>query len=226
MSKTRLIYVVGANNYDEGIHSNFIPCHGYSNWTENTGFVKNIEDSDLVLGLGGSDVCSSYYNQPNSGFLGSNPSTDKKEYADYKQAIKLKKPILGICKGSQWGAALAGGAIFQHVTHPHWHKITTHDGKELIVNSLHHNMQDVSNLKEGEDYKLLAWAENLSDVHYNGYKENVTCLKESEVVYYPKINFLGIQCHPEMFYGEKDAELVETITYFRKLLTNLLNQKL
>lgn len=224
MSKTRLIYVVGANNYDEGIHSNFTPCHGYSNWTENTGFVKNIEDSDLVLGLGGSDVCSSYYNQPNSGFLGSNPSTDKKEYADYKQAIKLKKPILGICKGSQWGAALAGGAIFQHVEHPSTHKVTTFDGKVLYYNSLHHNMADLSNLKENEDYKLLAWAENISSCHYNGYGENVECQREPEVVFYPKIKMIGFQPHPEMLY--KNPNFKETIDWSQSILNKFLSEKL
>ena len=138
----RKIYVVASSS----------DC-GYANWMQHDGFTKDIEKADLVLGLGGSDVSSNYYGQPDKGnFLNNDSRLDEREYADFQKAIKLGKKIIGICKSSQWGAALAGGSIFQHVNHPFCHKITTFDGKVLLVNSTHHNMQNVLDLKENEGF--------------------------------------------------------------------------
>lgn len=198
-------------------------CYGYSNWVNPTGFTSKIEEADLVLGLGGADVSPEYYNQPNE-FCSSSPGTDREEFRDYKRAIQLNKKILGICKGAQWAAALAGGAIFQHVDHPGQHYIRTFDGKILRTNSLHHNLADITKLKPGEDYKLLAWAENLSEVHMNGYGENITCELEPEVVYYPKINFLGFQNHNEMLY--RNHFFSEMILWSKDILEKFMTNRL
>ena len=145
-TKSRLVYVIGSGKYD---------C-GYTNWIGRTGLTDKMEEADLCFGLGGSDVGNIYYNQPNSGHCYHNPETDTAEYFDYKKAIKLGKKIAGTCKALQWASALAGGAIFQDVRHPHYHEVKTFDGQHYYVNSLHHNLADLSKLKENEDYKLLA----------------------------------------------------------------------
>lgn len=187
----RIIYVAG----------NGKNCHGYSNWLLPDEMTNDINKATIVLGLGGADVSPKYYNQPDSGLLYCDPNTDAKEYADFKKAIDLGKKIIGICKSSQWGAALAGGSIFQDVYHPGQHKITTYDGLELLSNSSHHNMQNVLDLKEGEDYKLLAWAKGISSYHINGYGHNIPCPIEPEVVFYPKIKWLSFQNHNESIFG-------------------------
>ena len=212
MSKTNL-YIIGYNT-----------DYGYANWLGKTKIVKDITKADLCMGIGGSDVSAKYYNQPDSGHLRCNPQTDYYEYRDYQKAIQLGKKIVGTCKSAQWGAALAGGAIFQDVTHPGEHKVKTFDGKELLVNSLHHNMCDLSNLKEGEDYKLLAWAENLSPYHINGFGQNVSCEKEPEVVYFPKINLIGWQNHNEKMY--RNSAYKETIEWSKMLLDKFMNNSL
>lgn len=210
----RKMYVIG----------NGINCYGYSNWLNITGRTNKIEEADFCLGLGGSDVSPQYYNQPDSGLLSCSPETDKIEYADFQKAIKLGKPIIGICKSSQWGAALAGGSIFQDINHPGRHELTTFDGKKIWCNSGHHNMQNVLDLKEGEDYKLLAWTENLSSYHINGYNENIKCPKEPEVVFYPKIKFLSFQNHNEGIYGNKNYQ--EMINWSQNLVNLFLSDKL
>ena len=213
--KKLIVYVAASGNR----------CFGYSNWIKPTGFTTKIEEADLVLGLGGSDVGCQYYNQPDHGnHLYDQPQLDKHEYADFKQAIEMGKPILGICKGAQWMAAMAGGAIFQHISHPSPHLVTTYDGKELLVNSLHHNLQDVSNLKEGSDYKMLAWADNLSPFHYNGYNQNIRCEKEPEIVFYPKIKALGFQHHPEMVLHRPGFE--ETNLWCKDIFQKFMENKL
>lgn len=213
MNQKRLVYVAGGGG-----------CSGYSNWMGKTGYAKSIEDADLVLGLGGADVSAHYYNQPNSGLLNCSSDTDKKEHADFQKAIQLGKKIIGICKSSQFAAALAGGAIFQHVNHPYLHEITTFDGRKLTVNSTHHNMADVSKLKEGEDYKLLAWAEKLSPYHLDGWRKDIQCSKEPEVTFYPKINMLAIQSHPEDLEG--DSEFNETMGWLKDILEKFMEGKL
>jgi len=210
--KKRLIYVIGGGD-----------CEGYSNWMNIDGYTT-IEKANFCLGVGGSDIGNKYYNQPNSGYLGINAWVDNIEFEDYQKAIKLGKPMVCICKGSQWLAALAGGAVFQHVQHPYRHEIKTFDGKTLITNSLHHNMADLSNLKENIDYKLLAWAENLSPFHINGWNKSIECGREPEVVYYPKIKGLGIQPHPEMMF--LNAEFKPMLQWYSNILTKFLADNL
>jgi gamma-glutamyl-gamma-aminobutyrate hydrolase PuuD len=210
MSKQRKIYVVGGDT-------------GYASWMQGV-IVPKMEDADLVVGVGGSDVGAKYYNQPTTDYLGVDPITDKYEYESFQKAIKLKKKIIGICKSSQWGAALAGGAIFQHVNHPSYHSVTTFDGKKLFTNSTHHNLQDISILKKGIDYELLAWAENLSPFHINGYGKNVECLKEPEVVWYKKTNWLSFQNHNEWLLG--NFQFKEVIQWSREILDRFMDDKL
>lgn len=210
----RIIYVAG----------NGKKCHGYSNWLKPDKLTNDINEANIVLGLGGSDVSPHYYNQPNSGLLSCDSQTDLKEFLDFKKAIKLGKKIIGICKSSQWAAALNGGSIFQHISHPSYHTIKTFDGLELLTNSLHHNMQNVLNLKENEDYKLLGWAENLSPCHIDGYNNNITCTKEPEVVFYPKTNWLAFQNHNEMIFN--DLEFQPMLKWSSGLVDKFLNNKL
>lgn len=200
------------------------PDMGYSNWMGRVEFTTNLNHADLVLGLGGADVSAKYYNQEDCGALSCQPYVDAFEYYHYKRAIEAGKQIIGICKGSQWAAALAGGAIFQHVKHPYYHTATTITGKTLCINSTHHNMADLRKLKSGEDYKLIAWADKLSPYHYDGNGDDNECNKEPEIVFYPKIKFLGIQFHPEMLHFM--GEYPDTVKFCQKLLSDFLNHKI
>lgn len=207
MSK-RKIFVIGDSD-------------NYANWMSGA-IVSSIHEADLVVGIGGADVSPHYYNQPDSGHLSCSPSTDKFEFEYYQKAMKLGKKIIGICKGSQWLCALAGGAIFQDVCHPGRHAIHTFDGQKLWSNSLHHNLADLSKLQDNQ-YKLLGWADQLSPIHIDGFNCNVPCEKEPEVVYYPKINALGFQNHNEMLYGREAFN--DMIDWSRMILNKfMLNQ--
>jgi len=170
----------------------------YSSWIPDAQRVYSIEEADLVIGEGGADVHPLFYKQENK-YSYSDRFRDIKEYNDYSKAIKLNKPILGICKGSQWACVLAGGALFQDVTdHGRSHEVSTFNGETIQVTSTHHQMADLRNLVEGEDYILLGWSSGISRYYKNGISDNNICEREPEFVYYPKINALGIQSHPEM----------------------------
>lgn len=199
----------------------------YANWLQdkNTEFVNSVEEADLVIGEGGSDVNPQYYGQPNL-YSMVNPQKDEYEYSMYKKAISLEKPILGICKGSQWLSVMAGGSLFQHVTgHGVNHHITVKEGHSLIVTSTHHQMADLRNLIEGEDYELIGWSENRSVCYKNGLSDTNVCEKEPEIVFYPKIKALGIQSHPEMVFGSQTEKIKEYIDYCKKIVyANLLSR--
>lgn len=215
MNKTKRIIYVAANGKRD---------YGYANWLEPDDFTDNIEEATIVLGLGGADVSPRYYNQPNSGLLYCSPETDAMEFLDFKTAIKLGKKIIGTCKSAQWAAAMAGGSIFQDIRHPGHHTLTTFDGLKIECNSGHHNMQNVLDLQENIDYKLLAWTENLSPYHINGYGEDIKCEKEPEVVYYPKINWLAFQNHNESLY--RNNRFKKMIEWSQDKVDRFLNNKL
>ncbi len=79
-------------------------------------------------------------------------------------------------------------------------------------------------MKENEDYKLLGWSNNLSPFHYDGYKKNNNCIKEPEVIYFPKIKWIGWQGHPEMMF--RNSEFDETMNWSMTILNQFLDDKL
>jgi gamma-glutamyl-gamma-aminobutyrate hydrolase PuuD len=76
-----------------------------------------------------------------------------------------------------------------------------------MVNSLHHQMCLLP-----DDAVLLAWGENIA-VSYAHNGQNLIPQKEPEVVWYPKINAIGVQFHPEMMNDDTVAR-----HYFKGLI--------
>jgi hypothetical protein len=71
-----------------------------------------------------------------------------------------------------------------------------------------------------EDYRVLAWADNLSAIHL---VENNIDLKvdiEPEVLYYPKSRHLGAQGHPEWMSDTSEAVIKMNNYIDELLLTN------
>lgn len=194
---------------------------GYSNWIENTETVYDLEEADLVIFTGGEDVYPGYYDEP------VNPKTyysryrDEREIAQFKKALELNIPILGVCRGSQLSCVMAGGKLVQHQNNPAFkHPIKTYNNVELIMSSTHHQAQHPFNLPE-EDYRILAWSEDIVKYREDGDQQEMETPKDCEIVYYPKINTLAIQGHPEMILEEE-----ETIKWCRELLLDFLNNNL
>lgn len=180
--------------------------NGLGDWINNS-VRSSFEDADIVLIPGGSDVNPELYGHTRISGTSINLESDKIERSLINDAIKAGKFIIGICKGSQMLTARSGGWLVQDMLHGGWHKVTTHDGKVLEVNSSHHQMSYPYDLPEDE-YKLLAWAEGISRYYRVGpeksahedpllaYDEN-GIFKEPEVIWYPKIRGLAVQSHPE-----------------------------
>lgn len=204
----------------------------YSNWIPNRKIVRSLEEADLLLLEGGTDVNATMYGEKrhvNAEFP--DVKRDKMEAAMFNEAVKLGIPILGICRGSQLICVMNGGKLVQDQQNRYNHDMQTLQGV-VPVNSTHHQAQFPYNLTT-DKYKLLGWTEAQSKFHHGGEHEEMINgkHKEAEVVYYPKTRALGIQFHPETLWDAKNAKPDEkmyesTFAFVNELLEKLMNNTL
>lgn len=160
-------------------------------------YIEHPEDlrSGVLILWGGEDIGTSLYGEtPNKMCRDFKPSArDLREIALIKQAKQHNVPIIGICRGAQLMCVVSGGKLAQHINGHGWHhRVALHDegGVEVVCNSSHHQM-----MLPAADAKILATAgaaSGLGEGNKEQYHERV-----NEVVYFPTLNGLGIQAHPE-----------------------------
>lgn len=207
---TRNVYVVGNHKFPLGwLKKDYV-------------HVKNIDEAHLVVFRGGEDVDPKIYNQKKHPTTHSNPIRDQREIAIYNIARLKNIPCLGICRGGQLLTALQpNGMLVQHQDDPFYmHELITHDGKNLLITSAHHQAMYPFNMNK-DDYKILGWTEKMLSFHQNGEKEELNPEKECEIVYYPKTNCLGIQGHPEWM-----DENSPTIEWVSDLVESFINKQI
>lgn len=182
---------------------------------------NELKQGDVLVLWGGEDISPALYNQGRSslGHGDKIPShRDAMEWALIQRAKELNIFIIGVCRGAQMLCAAAGGSLYQHVDkHGGYHKVFTHDNKEIMTNSLHHQMM---NLKNTENL-LLGWTPNRSP-RYVAEKdgEDIYCEApevDPELVWFPNLNALAVQWHPEMtdYPDEGTKYLFSTIKEFK-----------
>lgn len=185
------VLIVGGSYY-RSYYRPFAP------WGEYTGdrslLYKEPEKISLVVFCGGEDVTPSLYGEPKNKRTYNNPKRDEFELEIFDKAKELKLPLAGICRGSQFLCVMAGGKLVQHINgHGRSHHVKTDDNRTIWVSSTHHQMQ-----LPPKDAVALAWAEPaLSGVYEDGSHKNLDPEKEHDCVWYPNINALGMQYHPE-----------------------------
>ncbi len=207
----RNVYVVGGDT-------------SYANWME-ANVVKTLEEADLVCFTGGADVSPAAYNKKPHPSTYASPMRDKFEMAEYKKAVELGKAIIGVCRGSQLSCVMAGGILVQDQDHSYLHLARTSDGREIVVNSTHHQRQHPFSLP-ADEFELLAWGVDKSGNNLSRYSfgesndDDLSGHKDAEIVFYPKIRALGIQPHPESLFYAYDNEGWEKvfIDYCRELI--------
>jgi len=155
------------------------------------------EQVALVVFTGGHDVTPELYGENVGNQTYYSLSRDIYEGHMFEIAQKHGIPCVGICRGSQFLCVKSGGKLVQDISGHAGrdHKIETYDGRILVCNSSHHQMQLPS-----KDAVPLAWAHGRQSNRYlNGDNYDIVddVDREYEVVYYPNINSLGMQYHPE-----------------------------
>lgn len=212
--KNSKIYVVGAGKE-------------YANWMLGT-LVDNMEGADLVVFTGGEDVSPEFYGAKKHPKTYCNTIRDLYEKKQFQRAKDLGIKCIGICRGSQFLCTMAGGQLVQHQDNPlYLHGLKTWDNNDFEITSTHHQAQypyTIPKDNEGRDnYKILAWTENISRYHENGLQREMPLPldKECEIVYYKNIDSLGIQGHPEHLFNKAGYE--NTILQVQTILNKFLH---
>ena len=159
---------------------------------------KTVEESDLVVFLGGEDIDPSLYDEKPHKTTYSNIARDNVEMDVFETAVMHDIPMFGICRGMQLLHALNGGKLYQHVPNHAGsdHSITVEETGEVIqVSSMHHQMCILNDnmipvayaTKPGQGGVYHQFNSELhSDYH-----------KDLEAAIYPDINAFAVQGHPE-----------------------------
>lgn len=167
-------------------------------------FEFKLQPDDVLLFGGGEDISPSLYKQKASRYSGASNELsyrDKVETYFFNEGRKLNLPMIGICRGAQLLCALSGGSLYQHVNqHGTAHDVTTNDGRNILVSSVHHQMMNPL----GTKHELIAWSREVrSNVHLVEGEVNLEADVEPEVIFFPDTKALAIQYHPE-FMSESD----------------------
>lgn len=183
------------------IYNEFYPFE-FFNWVTAAAVVtlpSDLQTDDVLLVWGGADIHPSLYNRkhsPQSGASEKPSHRDMIEWQLMKRAKELNIPIIGVCRGAQMLCALAGGYLMQHITGhagPN-HNVTTSDGKQFLVNSLHHQMMVPANT----NHTVLARSTKLLSSVYWDEDKKVDHNDEPELIIFNDVKGFAVQWHPEM----------------------------
>jgi gamma-glutamyl-gamma-aminobutyrate hydrolase PuuD len=176
------------------------------------------EKVKLVVFTGGEDIDPSMYDHPKNDKTFSSLERDLYEQRIFKLANSLNIPCMGICRGSQFLCVMAGGTLCQHLDNHagRRHTVETFKGETFEVNSSHHQMQ-----MPPENAVVLAFADpRMSKAYHFKKNEKFDPKYEYESVYYPNINAIGVQWHPEWL-DEKDR----AVTFVKEIVDLLVQGK-
>ena len=154
-----------------------------------------IQDYDLIMFTGGSDVSPELYGEaPLASGFGYNEARDKYEKDIFELAVEHQVPMVGICRGAQFLCVMNGGKLVQDCDcHTNYHMMQTDEGQMINVTSTHHQMM----IPDG-DFDLLSWANEISSYKMGAEGHLHTFKKEPETVWWPDTTSLAFQYHPEM----------------------------
>lgn len=202
------VLIVGDANYE---YIRLMYSLGY-------GGAKTIEEADVVLFTGGEDVDPKLYGEEALKTTMFNRARDDREMEIYAKAVKLGKPMVGICRGGQFLNVANDGKMWQHVDgHTGDHLMFVIDDKgntirDLNVTSTHHQMMRPT--KEAVILAIAARARTLVSFKMTEERQKPV-LEDVEVVWYPKTGCLCFQPHPE--FRSAGAMLKD---YFNECLDN------
>lgn len=161
-----------------------------------------IEEADIVLFTGGMpDVSPAMYGETPHSTTMPDPEADMRDILVFMEAVTLGVPMVGVCRGAQFGHVMNGGKLFQHVDgHQKAHEIFIRGGRSLgdsylDASSLHHQMC-VPNEKGGMEILAEAYEATGKWLNEKTYTSSHTDL-DVEAFWYPETAFLGFQGHPE-----------------------------
>lgn len=161
-----------------------------------------VEEADIICFTGGADVHPSFYGEevlPSTHF---NLDRDNKEAAIFGEALGLKIPMVGICRGAQFLNVMNGGGLWQHVNN----HTATHDVTDVKSGTTRKNMTSTHHqmMIPGPGAEVLALAAKATlkksdkTTHYRNQPEE----DDAEAIWYSDTQCLCFQPHPEFMHGD------------------------
>lgn len=161
----------------------------------------DIEHADIVVFGGGADVDPALYSKKPHPMTHIDPDRDKRDMDMYQQCLESGTPMVGICRGMQFGWVMLGGALYQHVdNHVGDHSMWNPSSKFWLsaVSSVHHQMIKWEADTFEKTGAILLGCSRASKVRYEEpkiYEEGPNM--DVEAFFHPGTCFLGVQGHPE-----------------------------
>ena len=163
---------------------------------------RDVSEADVICFTGGHDVDPSLYDEkPLPGTMFS-VERDMLESVIYGEALALKKPMVGICRGGQFLNVMNGGKMWQDVNnHGRNHPVLDMKTGEIRHNmtSTHHQM-----MIPGKTADILAVAEisTVKMAEAETLRRDKPEMDDIEVLWYEDERCLCFQPHPEFQHGE------------------------
>jgi hypothetical protein len=161
----------------------------------------SIEEADLVVFGGGSDVEPLLYGESNEHrhpTVFYNPKRDAADMEIYLKARAQGTPMMGVCRGAQFLHVMNGGKLFQHVDgHNGAHKAFAMRDKMLIesVSSVHHQ---ACVFDPSLGMELLLTTGSVSTNRWlNADEKDLKPKMDIEGFFYRDSGCFGVQGHPE-----------------------------
>ena len=146
-------------------------------------------DYDALVIPGGEDVDPSFYGQANTSSRNLNPKEDRLQMEAVRTFVQAKKPVLGICRGSQIINVALGGTLRQQI-----------DGHMKVLRKVH--IRKTSTFRDvlGPDYNGMHYHHQCIDKLADGLvgtqiDDADGCLEGFQ---HQSLPVYGFQWHPEM----------------------------
>lgn len=165
---------------------------------------RSVEDASIICFTGGEDVDPDLYGEEKLPETYCNRMRDNYEAGIYGEAVGMRKPMIGICRGSQFLNVMNGGKLWQHVNN---HAIRDgHSVMDLKTGEVRENMTSTHHqmMIPAADAEIIALASEATSKKGHGglVIRDKAELDDVEVVWYPGSLSLCFQPHPEFQHGE------------------------
>lgn len=190
----------------KGLSCYILPGAGYMQavvMMASVGFERSdkIEDADLVVFLGGSDVNPEMYGHKNVACYSPDNERDAYEKTVYDMCCRRAIPMFGICRGAQFLHVMNGGKLWQDV---HGHAGSDHyivdldTDTRVLATSTHHQM-----IRDNERIRIVAVSEDQISKEFKAADVFKTLSSpdsheiEIEAAIYDDTHTFMVQGHPE-----------------------------
>jgi putative glutamine amidotransferase len=170
---------------------------------------ESVKEADLVLFGGGADVDPALYGEEPHKTTHVDSERDKSDIALWATCYEEGIPVVGICRGAQFGHVMMGGRLWQDIdNHQSAHRMYDVIGKRtMVVSSVHHQSVISNNAMD------VVGSSCVSSVRETGNGDRTTgTANDIEAFFYPEASFFGVQGHPEyQGYNEYTVWFFETL---------------